>query len=199
MKKALFVFSALVICVFPLFSQNREEIKRQIDSLQAILNQLDGDVSTNKADLSDNSLWKVESFTDKFDRPTGEKFIYSQTHGTFSNSATTNSDLLVFVGLTKDEVFFQLYEYNNLLVKGEGFYVISMLSNEKEYSFVSKLKQNKLFVIKYDKNHSTKETLLKELLNEGEKKFIIQGIRKEEYKFDLQTEGLNDYYNSIFK
>ncbi len=190
----------LFVCVFPLFSQNREDIKRQIDSLQAILDQLDQIESLTNPESTESSSWSIEEFTDKFDRPTGEKFIYTKALGQFSNSATTNSDLLAFVGITKEEIFFQLYEYAKMLVKGEGYYVISMLSDEKEYLFFSELKQNRLFIKKYnDKKFSTKEVLLRELLKEGKKKLYIQNSRNVTYKFDIETNGLNDIYNSVFK
>ena len=41
--------------------------------------------------------WKVGIFLNDFDEPTGEKYIYQELYGHFSNSATTNSRLRILV------------------------------------------------------------------------------------------------------
>lgn len=58
-------------------------------------------------------VWEIKSFVDEFNRPTGEEYITNSEpiEGIFSNSATSNSKLLVKIIVGKDYLYFNLYEY----------------------------------------------------------------------------------------
>ena len=64
----------------------------------------------NQLDLQ-NSIWKVKYYVDDFGDYTNEGYISTFLNGTFSNSATTNSDLGVRFIIDK-QVALKLYEYN---------------------------------------------------------------------------------------
>lgn len=64
------------------------------------------------------SPWKMGEYTDEFNQGTGKKYIAFDTYGTFSNSATTNSELLVAVQIDRDNIGNMLWEYGSHLVKG---------------------------------------------------------------------------------
>lgn len=63
--------------------------------------------------LTTHAQWKAHEYVDDFGDPTGEKFQYFQTTGTFSNSATTNSDCGFLVKHDEGETYsVSLYPYN---------------------------------------------------------------------------------------
>lgn len=67
------------------------------------------------------SEWTKRYFVDEFEEPT-EAFYYQTTvEGSFSNTATTNSLLLVSVIVNEDnEVSFSIYEYGSVKSVGNG-------------------------------------------------------------------------------
>ena len=71
------------------------------------------------ADSADMGMWIVNYYVDEFERPTEEKYIRNANliQGLFSNSATTNSELLVRFLIDTEGVNIQLYEYGRYQVK----------------------------------------------------------------------------------
>ena len=70
--------------------------------------------SQNKAEFEGTGIWKVGYFVDEFGDPTDNGYVSNNYYieGTFSNSATSNSDLnSVFIISKKSRVALQLYEY----------------------------------------------------------------------------------------
>lgn len=64
--------------------------------------------------------WVTGQYTDEFGDPVEMYYIQSTTHGTFSNSATTDSKLKIIITVDTSLVLIDLYEYGNLKVKGVG-------------------------------------------------------------------------------
>lgn len=65
--------------------------------------------------------WTLEYYVDEFDEPTDEAFLYAKNiSGTFSNSATTDSNLYVELVLDKENFGIFLYEYGRNLVKNNS-------------------------------------------------------------------------------
>jgi hypothetical protein len=63
-----------------------------------------------------SSDWKIVNVTDNFGDTTGEKGIINLCKGTFDNSATQGSNLIVKLCVFKDSVILiELYEYESLL------------------------------------------------------------------------------------
>lgn len=61
--------------------------------------------------------WELGEFVDEFKQPTGEKYISTQVNGTFSNSATSNSNLIAILQVTSEDVAIMLWEYGSYSVK----------------------------------------------------------------------------------
>lgn len=76
---------------------------------------------TDKAE-EEASLWETYYYVDDFNQPTEDGYICNSTYflGTFSNSATTDSNLLVNVVVDEVDIAFFLYEYGNNLVKNNS-------------------------------------------------------------------------------
>lgn len=65
------------------------------------------------------SNWEILEYVDEFGDSTGEQFVGNvrNVHGTFSNSATTDSLLEAFFRVDKKDISFILWEYGNYPVK----------------------------------------------------------------------------------
>lgn len=61
--------------------------------------------------------WELETYVDEYGEKTNDKFISIYGFGTFDNSATTYSDLLVCLIVDKEKAKICLFEYNSILVK----------------------------------------------------------------------------------
>ena len=83
----------------------------------------------SKAEEQKENKWKIGTYVDKFDRPTDRKYVTTENYidGTFSNSATTDSELKVILLMDLDDISFRLYEYGDRQV--DNFY-----SKDKYYS-----------------------------------------------------------------
>jgi len=79
--------------------------------------------------------WKVKFYVDDFGEPTKQKYLTCRVcFGTFSNSATTDSDLAVQFLIEKNAVNIQLYEYlgTNPVKKGiEDQYKVRVKSGDE--------------------------------------------------------------------
>ena len=73
---------------------------------------------------AETSLYKIKYFVDEFGDPTDEGYISQITpaEGTFSNSATRNSDMLWYFIIAPQETAFIIYEYGWSLVSGASAY-----------------------------------------------------------------------------
>lgn len=98
--------------------------------------------SDNTAE-EESSLWQTYYYVDDFNQPTEDGYICNSTYflGTFSNSATTDSNLLVNVVVDEVDIAFFLYEYGNHQVKNnsssyDDIYNIKMRTADgTDYSF----------------------------------------------------------------
>ena len=98
--------------------------------LSLIFNTAKGSTSSsNKAssgttlNSSSGNNWAQRQFVDDFGDYTDEKYVVSKYYyGSFSNSATTNSNLKWYLIVTRKYVAFFLYEYGYMEVKGFSSY-----------------------------------------------------------------------------
>ena len=65
------------------------------------------DIDTNE----EFGIWKIGNYVDEFKEPTGRGFVYTEVNGTFSNSATTDANLLARLVIAEDDFRILLYEY----------------------------------------------------------------------------------------
>lgn len=93
------------------------------------------------ADLTDTGMWEIAYYVDEFRMPTDEAYIRNAEMivGTFSNSATTNSELLVRFIVDADSLAIILYEYgssqvkNSYSSKSQDYDVTMMDANGKKH------------------------------------------------------------------
>ena len=63
--------------------------------------------------------WSLNYFIDEFGEKTNDCYILHTCNGEFSNSATTNSRLLVKIIVTPEQIRFDTFEYGSQKMKGE--------------------------------------------------------------------------------
>lgn len=92
--------------------------------------------SIKLANINNLGIWEIGYYADDFGDPTKESYISTELYGTFSNSATTNSDLKVEILIDKENIRIQLYEYaSNHPINGQGFIYLTIRdknNNEQE-------------------------------------------------------------------
>ena len=99
-----------------------------LEELLELKEKVDTSIQYKKKHSSSNDfgIWSKKYYIDKFNNPTDDAYISTTISGTFSNSATNNSSLLVkFIVDTNGPKMF-LYEYGSSQVKNgyssKGFY-----------------------------------------------------------------------------
>ena len=108
-----------------------------LEEMLALQSELEGRISASKAaegaaDPTNLGVWQIRYYVDEFNNPTTEGYITTKLYveGTFSNSATTNSNLKVIWLIDKDDVAIKLLEYGRNVVKSSydsTSYAIAML------------------------------------------------------------------------
>ena len=142
--------------------------------------------------------WSIGFYVDKFDEPTGEKYVWGHTNGVFSNSATTNSDLYVTFIIDKKNVSIKLYEYGrNHPVKSGGSYDVIYKQNDNKHYGSGFLGSDKL---KLDRKDGME--VVKMFIKGDEVQFHIDefmGHSQSEYKFTINPTFFDYYFNQLLQ
>lgn len=149
--------------------------------------------SIRRANIRELGIWKLGDYTNDFDEPTGEKYIYTDILGRFSNIATSNSALRVNIlidqkGRYSDvadntpEMTIRFDEYNNGVYEEFGIH-IHRISALKIVNKAAK----KVYT-------TSANVLLNE--EEGVYEFYISYNDGTKYEFSVDTKYLN---NAIIK
>lgn len=155
--------------------------------------------SIRLANIDNLGVWTIGNYVDDFGEKTDEQYVATELFGTFSNSATTNSDLRVRFLIDKDDIRIQLYEYaRNHPIKGEDEVTFKVRdSHNNEYTIRAWNSAHGDTTI--NKGANNLGTLRRLLLAGGELKFVaIAGsYSRSEYKFTLTNA---DYFeNALLK
>lgn len=110
---------------------------------EATVTEEEATTENDTATEEEASLWETYYYVDDFNQPTEDWYIGNTTPfiGTFSNSATTDSNLLVNVVVDEVDIAFFLYEYGSNQVKNssssyDDIYNIKMRTEDgTDYSF----------------------------------------------------------------
>lgn len=145
--------------------------------------------------------WKIGNYVDDFEEETDEKYIIQTSLGNFSNSATTNSDLLAHILIDKDNIRLRLQEYASHYVKGDEsirFRIKSQDSLISEFSMWAN-KDGYIGFASYEKRE--KDSLLHILLRGGEVKFygVIDRYSKSTYRFSINADKLQNALDQLSK
>ena len=98
--------------MFPSRADKEKEISERIFGMENIV---------GSSDKSGNGLgdWEIGHYVDEFQEETEEKYIKQSALGTFSNSATTNSDLVAHILVDKNDIRLRLQEYGRRYAKDD--------------------------------------------------------------------------------
>jgi hypothetical protein len=144
--------------------------------------------SIKLANINNLGDWQIGYYVDDFGERTDEYFVSMYLFGTFSNSATTNSELKVRFMIDKNSSRIQLYEYaSDHPLKGEGTIEFKIRDKDnKEYEI-------RAFNSDYGNttvNDEDDKKLRKILLSGGSIKFIAEADRfgsPSIYKFTIKN------------
>ncbi len=152
------------------------------------------------ANINNTGMWSVEHYVDEFGEPTKQGYISNTNfiQGTFSNTATQNSDLNVtFLISNSSKISFQLYEYaKNNPVKAYSSESYTVMIQDKDG------KRYKLEAVNYSDrltfdSYSSKQ-VHNILLKGGSIKFkvIENETTTTQYEFSISNA---DWYENAYK
>ena len=153
------------------------------------------------ANLNNTGIWSVNHYVDDFGEPTKQGYITNTylIRGTFSNTATQDSDLNVkFLNSNSSSISIQLYEYaSNNPVKAyssEHYKVLILDKNKKRYN---------LTAINYESDRltfdkTTSKTVHQILIKGGTIKFKIieSDTPTTQYEFTIENA---DWYDNAYR
>lgn len=179
----------------------REEQKRKIsESILAI--EFKSSIKS-KEDPNQLGDWETGNYVDDFGDKTNEKFIEQSAYGSFSNSATTNSDLVARILIDKNNIRFQLKEYGRHPVN-RGSIDFKMKRNDSIIGKFTMSAYDYGYVqfpsYESDKNNKIKK-LKKTLLQGGKIKFYgeINSYGRSTYNFVLNCDYLQNALKELDK
>lgn len=141
---------------------------------------------------------------DEFNEPTSDGYVYNYNYfsGTFSNSATTDSHLLVMMLADREDISIFLYEYGKNLVKNSSSryveeYDITMKTEDgAKYNLTGTIYcgDDRIFI-----DESCESTVLDALKSGGKVSFyIVQSDRTTTtYLFTISTDNFDEKYTEM--
>lgn len=124
MKKLIVLFLSTMVIISSIFASSDYD-QGYLDGYAACQNGEENAVQKRleqKSHLDDMGVWILNHYVDSFGDETDEGYLSTIMTGTFSNSATTNSDLIAYFLIDEDEVDLKLLEYGDYEVKGDSTY-----------------------------------------------------------------------------
>ena len=197
MKKLPILFIFLNFIFISCTQKNHESDYESKTELDSVLDELAKELEEKP---KVEPKWIVQSFVDEFGDETGEKFVGSEITGTFSNSATTNSKLSVYMrigSLGVEELL--LWEYGSYRVKGDKILRLKVRDEQgNDYSFRYRGDDQGLFINTPIYGGLESEVMDSLLINN--KILKCSGKMEDEYstyRFDIDCNGFIDAFNSI--
>jgi len=156
--------------------------------------------SIRLANLNNTGMWRIRYFVDEFGEPTKQGYITnsSSIKGSFSNTATENSDLNVDFLISKSsDISIQLYEYaGNNPVKAYSIEMYHVYIQDKDGERFTLIATNRSDRLGFDESGSRQ--VHKILLKGGLIKFRIVEFDTSttQYQFNIQNA---DYYENAYR
>lgn len=208
MKKILCIMLIFVSCFTVAFAEEDYSFldEMTLEQLQALSNEVNIRISKGKAAVAianpeELGAWHIDYYVDEFNIPTDEKYIFMYgANGTFSNSATTDSELEAAIVVDKNKIAFTLVEYGRYPVKGnfrKMTYSITVLDADGNKTNMSATLQENDDKIYIDQKYKAK---MLELL--GKNGILIFSIKDKKYGssyvFTLEdTSFFENAYNAL--
>lgn len=166
-----------------------------LDSIQKVKQD-----SIRRANIHELGIWKIGEYVDDFGEPTGEKFLYANVLGVFSNSATARNILGVKVKVFNDGSIGLYYdEYNDGTYENEKIRNIKIVNKEARKVYESLWDAWNPDDCLFDNDESSPResmTLEEVLTKEGEYEFYINLKYNTKYQFIINSNYLE---NAILK
>jgi len=202
--KNVLLFSLLILFFLSCTSHsNKNDKLATVDSTIIAVDTNSTSVAQTKPSLASLGIWSVSHYVDEFGETSKDAFIIGSTQGTFSNSATENSNLNVDILIDgESKISIQLFEYAGKNPVKSGV--------EENYKIKIKSSDSKTAVL-YANNFSDRLTLNKKnskLLSSFMKKggklsFSIVEVSEyssSSYKFDIfETSGYDNALKELRK
>lgn len=157
--------------------------------------------SSSEGSTSNNDVWEIKYYVDEFQQPTSERYLTTTSPivGTFSNSATTNSELLVIPLIDAYSIAFELYEYGRSPVKNiyshSVDYTMTIRTPDgKDSQYIISLGANadRFFVSSY---YADAYNQIKELLaGEDDFHILLSDEKTTSYLFTVTPGNFKDLY-----
>ena len=167
------------------------EARIMLDSIEKVKQD-----SIRRANIHELGIWKIGEYVDDFGEPTGEKFLYANVLGVFSNSATARDILGVKVNVFNDGSIGLYYdEYNDGTYENEKIRNIKIVNKEARKVYESLWDVWKPDDCLFDKDESSPResmTLEEVLTKEGEYEFYINLKYNTKYKFIINSNYLEN-------
>jgi hypothetical protein len=152
------------------------------------------------ANINNTGIWSVGHYVDDFGEPTKQGYISNRNYiqGTFSNTATQNSDLNVtFLITNSNKISFQLYEYaNNNPVKAYSSLSYTVMIQDKDGKRYKLFAENYSDRLTFDSYSSKKVHNI--LLKGGAIKFKVIEIETPTTQYDFSISNA-DWYDNAYK
>ena len=159
--------------------------------------------TVKRTDNSEDGLgnWEIHNYVDEFEEETDEKYIVQTSLGNFSNSATTNSDLLAHILIDKDDIRLRLQEYARNYVKGDEHIRFRVKSQDSLVSDFSMWINRDGYIGFASYKKKDQDSLLHILLRGGEVKFagVVDEYVKSTYHFSFNADKLQNALDEISK
>ena len=167
-----------------------------------------GQIENN--DIEGTGIWTIRYFVDDFGDPTDEGYIgteyFRDVKGTFSNSATNNSELNVFIMMSSlRNIGVKLYEYksnNPVKAFSNDSYSINVKDSKGvKHSLTGMMYEggDRVFIDRGTrKNHISKMHNI--LMNGGEISVVMTNndYGLSTYKFKFNADGYKNAFNQLF-
>lgn len=170
-----------------LFSQIEKIALAKIDSI----NEAKED-SLKIANINELGEWRIGDFVNDFDEPTGEKYVYANFCGKFSNSATANDKLRINIRIYGEKknpiVDFRFDEYDNGTYEDNKIEYTKIVNKKSRKNYIGERSFYSFTDIKSKKDYRLKDILTKE----GTYDFYMRLDYKIVYEFSINTHYLNN-------
>lgn len=174
-----------------------------LDELVSLQNDLESRIEElrrleESSDPSNTGMWELTYYVDEFGLPTDTKYIRNAEYisGTFSNTATNNSDLNVRLLIDEDDVSIMLYEYSrsqvkNSYSKGTEYRVSVLDSSGERHILTGRMYSDRISFYPTDTN-----TLLGVLKAGGTIRFSIVESDRTTTKYNFVIEDCSYFSNA---
>ena len=184
--------------------QKISELQSEIDVLKELKKTLN---SESEVDDSDDSEWEIDNYVDDWGDDTEDQYLRTIVKGTFSNSATTGSDLQADVFFDKDHFWFRLLEYSGdttPTIYSTGHILIMLKIGDSKYDTTLPIAEagsnNDIYLKDYYKLYPILLNALKNEEPEIKIKIAILNdyASPQEFNFVISGKGFNKLYNKLY-